>query len=506
MPSRWQKFKASISPENGPVFAAAPTQEVRNGKFAGRASSAPIITEKSVFDVSETCLGAELTSAKKPNIFDKITRGAGSSGTFFFMIALLAFWAVCGIVYGTTDTWQIILQNASSIQVYVTDILLLRQQKNASLALKTTLAEIQSRNMTCERLLHQIPECRWMETHSEQPKVLTNRPIEEEIEESLRIAQGEQTRWQKIWGSTCHFFAITLGSLWAFIFYWIGIFVWVGIGPLLQFSDQWQLYINTATAITLTFTSVFLQNVQQQQEDRLELCLQYAMKIDAEAEYRLRELTKDVKPNQIFEIPADVPNRVERQIDGFASVMGSGLGVAISILAVAIWFAVGPVLSFDDDWWLIIGTFTGLVGFIDGFVLRHLYMREESQVKTQFRKVQLADSRLLERLNVPVPVLADIKRSFSTRVSIWVGDACGSQWATVASVAFVVALLLTATIMLWSTTGQLLCNTTTMILEGFLLLVLIQAHNTSNEERGEDFNGVLKRRLLLNSYVHLISD
>ncbi|KAJ5052343.1 uncharacterized protein L3040_002094 [Drepanopeziza brunnea f. sp. 'multigermtubi'] len=230
------------------------------------------------------------------------------------------------------------------------------------------------------------------------------------------------------------------------------------------------------------------------------------MKIDAEVEYRLRELTEDVKPNQIFEIPADVPNRVERQIDGFANVMGSGIGVAISILAVAIWFAVGPVLSFDDDWWLIIGTFTGLVGFIDGFVLRHLYMREEAQAKTQFRKVQLADSRLLERLNVPVPVLADIHRSSSTRVSIWVGDACGSQWATVASVAFVVALLLTATIMLWSTTGQLLCNTTTMILEGFLLLVLIQAHNTSNKERGEDFNSVLKRRVLLNSYVHLISD
>ncbi|KAJ5052344.1 uncharacterized protein L3040_002095 [Drepanopeziza brunnea f. sp. 'multigermtubi'] len=206
MPSRWQKFKASISPENGPVFAAAPTQEVRNRKFAGRASSAPIITEKSVFDVSETSLGAEVTSAKRPNIFDRITRGAGSSGTFFFMMALLALWAVCGIVYGTTDTWQIILQNASSIKVYVTDILLLRQQKNAILALKTTLAQIQ--------------------------------PIEEEIEESLRIAQGEQTRWKKIWGSTCYFFAITLGSLWAFIFYWIGIFVWVGIGPLLQFSDQ----------------------------------------------------------------------------------------------------------------------------------------------------------------------------------------------------------------------------------------------------------------------------
>lgn len=45
-----------------------------------------------------------------------------------------------------------------------------------------------------------------------------------------------------------------------------------------------------------------------------------------------------------------------------------------------------------------------------------------------------------------------------------------------------------------------------MIVDGFLLLVLIQAHNVSNQQRGEDFNGVLKRRLLLNSYVHAIDD
>lgn len=345
-----------------------------------------------------------------------------------------------------------------------------------------------------------------METHHESPKQASDRPIEQEIEESLAMVQGKQTTWQKVWGASCHFVAVTLGSLWAFIFYWIGIFVWVGIGPLLHFSDVWQLYINTATAISLTFTSVFLQNVQQQQEDRLDLCLNYALKIDAQVEYRLRELTEDPKPNPIFEIPAVIPNRIERSIDRFADIMGSGLGVVISLAAAGIWFAVGPALMFDDNWWLIIGTFTGLVGFIDGFVLRNLYFREEGNAKIQFRKVELADSRLLDRLNVPVPVTADKKRSFSTRVSVWVGDVCGSQWATVSAVAFVVTLLIIASAMIWSTTGQLLCNTSTMIIEGFLLLVLIQAHNISNQERGEDFNGVLKRRLLLNSYVHAIAD
>ena len=32
-----------------------------------------------------------------------------------------------------------------------------------------------------------------------------------------------------------------------------------------------------------------------------------------------------------------------------------GLGVFISLAAAGIWFAVGPVLMFDGNWWLIIG-------------------------------------------------------------------------------------------------------------------------------------------------------
>lgn len=184
--------------------------------------------------------------------------------------------------------------------------------------------------------------------------------------------------------------------------------------------------------------------------------------------------------------------------------MGSGLGVTISLAAVAGWLAVGPVLEFDDNWWLIIGTFTGLVGFVDGFVLRNLYHRDEKYAKTQFRYLELSDMKLLEKLNVPPPNRPRVQRSLSTRVSIAVGDAMGHRFTSVGAVLVVFLLLAIASILKWSETGQLLCNTPTMIAEGFLLLVLIQAHNIANVERGEDFNGVLKRRLMLNSYVHAI--
>jgi hypothetical protein len=46
----------------------------------------------------------------------------------------------------------------------------------------------------------------------------------------------------------------------------------------------------------------------------------------------------------------------------------------------------------------------------------------------------------------------------------------------------VIMLLAVASIMRWSETGQLLCNNPTMIIEGFLLLALIQAHVMANED------------------------
>jgi low-affinity ferrous iron transport protein len=85
-------------------------------------------------------------------------------------------------------------------------------------------------------------------------------------------------------------------------------------------------------------------------------------------------------------------------------------------------------------------------------------------------------------------------------------DLCGHRYASVDAVLVVVGLLVAASILQWSETGQLLCNMPTMIVEGFLLLVLIQAHNFSYMKRGRDFNGLLKRRLLLSSYVNELED
>ena len=53
-----------------------------------------------------------------------------------------------------------------------------------------------------------------------------------------------------------------MGSPWAFVVSVVGCLLWAVSGPLFDYSDTWQLVINTATTV-LTFLAVFLiQNTQ----------------------------------------------------------------------------------------------------------------------------------------------------------------------------------------------------------------------------------------------------
>src|SRR5438477_11466690 len=59
-----------------------------------------------------------------------------------------------------------------------------------------------------------------------------------------------------------HHTSIILGTAWAFAGAVVVVLVWLLTGPTFQFSDTWQLVINTATTV-VTFLMVFLiQNTQ----------------------------------------------------------------------------------------------------------------------------------------------------------------------------------------------------------------------------------------------------
>ena len=73
-----------------------------------------------------------------------------------------------------------------------------------------------------------------------------------------------------------HFAARTgaiMGSYWAFLLAILTVVVWAATGPLFQFSNTWQLVINTGTTI-VTFLMVFLlQNSQNREAQATQLKL-----------------------------------------------------------------------------------------------------------------------------------------------------------------------------------------------------------------------------------------
>ena len=65
-----------------------------------------------------------------------------------------------------------------------------------------------------------------------------------------------------------------LASYWAFLFALLTIVVWALMGPYFNYSDTWQLFINTGTTI-VTFLMVFLIQNTQNRETRI-----VALKLD----------------------------------------------------------------------------------------------------------------------------------------------------------------------------------------------------------------------------------
>ena len=68
--------------------------------------------------------------------------------------------------------------------------------------------------------------------------------------------------------------AHAVGSYWAFLIALLTIVVWALTGPYFNYSDTWQLFINTSTTI-VTFLMVFLIQNTQNRETRI-----VALKLD----------------------------------------------------------------------------------------------------------------------------------------------------------------------------------------------------------------------------------
>ncbi|KIH89052.1 putative iron/zinc ion transporter (putative) [Sporothrix brasiliensis 5110] len=431
---------------------------------------------------------------KKSGAFDFVVKAAGSRWTFLVTLLLLGLWAALGAVYGPNDTWQVIFQDISSIQCYISATLLMRQQQNSTRSLLDTICSMLSRSQGNERLIRKLSEKQLTALKRSQ------RAMRTDLTNALDAKEG---MFDRIANAVSRF----LGSLSALVIYWVGIIVWIFFGIPLMFSDTWQLYVNTATALELTFTTMFLQNVRRQHEEYLERCLASIDILDRGLEMDLRRMTGDMQPNPVVESQPPHLNRTETAIDFWAFVVGGSVGVFLSVSVFVAWISVGDFMEFDDNWWLIIGTYTGLMGFIDGFVLRNVHHRETGMADRHFAMLTQQDYRLYSLLDIPFPdedqQTRDTKagRRVAARISHWIGHVCEVPAASTASVIAVVALLIVASAMQWTETGQLLCNTPTMIVEGFLLLMLIEGHNSAEGKRRAQYTDILDRRLAMERRV-----
>ena len=98
-----------------------------------------------------------------------------------------------------------------------------------------------------------------------------------------------------------HRTSAAVGSPWAFIIAVAVIIVWAVTGPLFNFSDTWQLVINTGTTI-VTFLMVFLiQNTQNRDAKAIQLKLDELIKAVEGARTGLVDLEdlSDAELNQL---------------------------------------------------------------------------------------------------------------------------------------------------------------------------------------------------------------
>lgn len=434
----------------------------------------------------------------------------GSLYTFIIVWIIIIVWVVIGIVQGGPNNWQIIMQDGQSIQTYIWNTFLMRQQLDDTHKFLKVYGRLKSRAAVLNKLMAEV------KVSYDKHTPLCNCKLElDENGEALRqnIANLEEVQIVKLtwFERLSNLMTLILGSLPSIVVYWAGVFIWIGCGALYtptgnqppftgkytgsnpaygKFTNQWQMYINTAVALELLITSVFLENLRLRNNKTVRGYFEDFINLDADLELELRRLTGYTNDNLPLIVRPMPRKGIEKWISFYAGAVGNGLGLVISTCVFVAWIAIGHVMHWNDNWWLIIGTYTGLVGFIDSVVLREVYYAISSYEDKMFESIVDESQQLLDisgfvydlRDATKVECKGTLKK-WNIRMSEYVNYVCSTKYAVIVSFIVVVGLIIMGCAMKWSETAQLIANTPTMIIEGFFLLILIQGHEMADKKR-----------------------
>jgi low-affinity ferrous iron transport protein len=246
----------------------------------------------------------------------------------------------------------------------------------------------------------------------------------------------------------------------------------------------------------------FLANNRERHEQHLQDCVSLIYSADATLERMLRERTGDKIENGVCIIPAPEVGKIQRVINFYADLVGTLLGIALLVLVLVVWAVLGPVMSFNDNWWLLIGTYAGLIGMNDGFVLRNLCNVCNIREEEQHDQRTLDDQDLLAIVGLAGSDENEApKLGLNSGLSIIMGDVCSHEYTVVAGVVVILGLIATATAMNWSVLGQIICNVPPSIIESFFTLILITGHNIGDQKREASLRKIHQHRLQLINYL-----
>lgn len=421
---------------------------------------------------------------------DKIVALSGSNAVLVFTVIALACWALLGIKFADRTGWQVGISDAQAIINMVFDSFLVRQQLNAYDETLAILCQLQSR----------------AESHGRMLRALGPRQPSPRASGQRLVAKDLPTQ-DGLFARVCVKTSAFMGHIGTVTAYWLCIGIWLGFGHYCGWSSTWFFYINSATSALMVLLLAFLANNRERHEKHLQDCVSLIYTADATLERMLREKTGDKIENAVCTIPAPQVGKIQRVINFYADLVGTLLGIALLALVMIVWVVLGPVMSFNDNWWLLIGTYAGLIGMNDGFVLRNLCnvcnVREQQQYDLRILddKDLLAIIGISDNRSSSETEPQQAKLGLNSRLSIIMGNICSHGYTVVAGVIVILGLIATATALEWSELGQIICNVPPSIVESFFTLILITGHNLGDERREESLREILGVRLRLVEYL-----